>query len=157
MKRLPVMLALSLLAAGSCLAQTGDAESEKRRQQELAKRQEQEARQRAEAERERERSQQGLQHPILRYPEDAPGKLRAPPSSAAQLLAQAVELERSGKGPEAVKMYVHAAREGSGKAALRLGEIYSTGIPGVARDYAHSLRWYSAAQAMGEAVPTKKP
>ena len=65
----------------------------------------------------------------------------------------AAGLEQAGKGAEAVKMYERAARAGNGKAARRLGEIYDTGIPGVARDYALALRWYNAARVLGEDVP----
>ena len=85
--------------------------------------------------------------PLYRYPS---------PSSSAQTFAEAAQFEQIGKGPEAVKMYMRAARDGNGKAALRLAEIYEKGIPGVERDYALSLRWYEAARAMGEKVPTKK-
>jgi TPR repeat protein len=57
---------------------------------------------------------------------------------------------------EAVAMYVRAARARSGMAALRLGEIYDKGIPGVSRDYAESLKWYNAARVPGEDVPMAK-
>lgn len=158
MKHLRGMLAAVLLEAGVCFAQAGDAESEKRRQEMEATRQAAEAARRAEDKSLQE--QPRLQHPIDRYPRSESDNRRAPPAapekrstSAATMFARATELERGGKGPEAVKMYMRAAREGYGKAAARLGEIYSTGIPGVARDYANSLRWYNAARAMGENVP----
>jgi len=44
-------------------------------------------------------------------------------AGAEELYEQALALERAGKGGEAVKLYVRAARAGSEKAAKRLGEI----------------------------------
>jgi len=83
---------------------------------------------------------------------------RAPagPTSAQMLYEQALALEEQGKGGEAVKAYIRAARSGSGRAALRLGEIYDKGIPGVSRDYPESLKWYNAARVLGEDVPLFK-
>ena len=46
------------------------------------------------------------------------------------------------------------ARNGNGKAAKRLGEIYDKGIAGVSRDYAESLQWYETARKLGETVET---
>ena len=66
------------------------------------------------------------------------------------LFAQAQKLERDGKGPEAVKVYVRAARSGDGKAAKRLTEIYRTGIPGVEPDYPEYQKWSSMARVLGE-------
>ena len=73
------------------------------------------------------------------------------------LFRQAQALEAEGKGREAVQLYLRAARMGLGKAALRLGEIYNKGIPGVAVDYAESLKWFTVARALGETVLLKKP
>jgi TPR repeat protein len=67
----------------------------------------------------------------------------------AQGYERALELERSGQGAEAVRLYILAARAGSGKAAGRLAEIYETGAQGVARDYAESLKWRNAARILG--------
>jgi TPR repeat protein len=78
------------------------------------------------------------------------------PQQGVPLFEQGENLERQGKGREAVEIYERAARAGSGKAALRLAEIYDKGIPGVVRDYALSLRWRSAARALGEDVPPAK-
>jgi TPR repeat protein len=72
------------------------------------------------------------------------------------LYEQAAGLEGSGKGPEAVQTYIRAARAASGRAALRLGEIYDKGIAGVARNYGESLKWYNAARVLGEDVPLLK-
>jgi tRNA A-37 threonylcarbamoyl transferase component Bud32 len=69
------------------------------------------------------------------------------------LFDQAMALEQQGKGGDAVKLYVRAARSGNGKSAKRLGQIYDKGIAGVARDYAESLKWYNAARVLGEEVP----
>ncbi|HZO02996.1 MAG TPA: hypothetical protein VFB93_17505, partial [Burkholderiales bacterium] len=68
----------------------------------------------------------------------------------------AMALEQQGKGNDAVKIYVRAARSGNGKATKRLGEIYDKGLAGVSRDYAESLKWYNAARVLGEDVPMAK-
>jgi len=78
------------------------------------------------------------------------------PAGGEALFEQAASLEQQGKGGDAVKVYVRAARSGSGKAAKRLGEIYDKGIAGVSRDYAESLKWYNAARVLGEEVPMAK-
>jgi eukaryotic-like serine/threonine-protein kinase len=83
-------------------------------------------------------------------------KIASVPSGADTLLEQALALEQQGKGNDAVKVYVKAARAGSGKAAKRLGEIYDKGLVGVPRDYAESLKWYNAARVLGEEVPMAK-
>ena len=80
----------------------------------------------------------------------------AAPAGGEALFDQASSLEQQGKGNDAVKVYVRAARAGSGKAAKRLGEIYDKGIAGVSRDYAESLKWYNAARVLGEEVPMAK-
>jgi serine/threonine-protein kinase len=54
----------------------------------------------------------------------------------------------------AVKIYRSLARNGNGKAAKRLGEIYDKGIAGISRDYAESLQWYETARKLGETVET---
>ncbi len=72
------------------------------------------------------------------------------------LFEQASALEQQGKGNDAVKLYVRAARSGNGKAAKRLGDIYDKGLAGVSRDYAESLKWYNAARVLGEEVPLQK-
>ena len=72
------------------------------------------------------------------------------------LFEQASALEQQGKGADAVKTYVRAARAGNGRAAKRLGDIYDKGIAGVSRDYAESLKWYNAARVLGQDVPTPK-
>src|SRR5215510_12902280 len=86
---------------------------------------------------------------------------KAPSSAAAATFyRQALALEAEGRGAEAVKLYDRAAKYGSGKAALRLAEIYERGMPGVSRDYAQSLMWYNAARQLGENVPvagTREP
>jgi eukaryotic-like serine/threonine-protein kinase len=78
------------------------------------------------------------------------------PQGGEALFEQATALEQQGKGTDAVKVYVRAARSGNGKAAKRLGEIYDKGIAGVSRDYAESLKWYNAARVLGEDVPMAK-
>ena len=74
------------------------------------------------------------------------------------LYEQAAALESQGRGREALELYKLAARSGDGgRAALRLGEIYNRGIPGVSPDYAESLKWYTTARALGQEVVLKKP
>jgi serine/threonine protein kinase len=72
------------------------------------------------------------------------------------LYKQAAALELQGKGKDAVKLYMRAARSGNGRAAKRLGEIYDKGIGGVSRDSAESRKWYKAARVLGEKVPMAK-
>jgi len=78
------------------------------------------------------------------------------PGGGPSLFDQAAALDAEGKGGEAVKLYIRAARSGNGKAAKRLGEIYDKGLIGVSRDYAESLKWYNAARVLGEEVPMAK-
>jgi len=68
------------------------------------------------------------------------------------LVSQAAALEREGKMPDAVRVYMQAARSGSGQAAKRLGEIYYNGAPGVSPDGAESAKWYNLARARGVQV-----
>ena len=83
-------------------------------------------------------------------------KVASAVSGAETLFDQVMALEQQGKGNDAVKVYVRAARSGNGKAAKRLGEIYDKGLAGVSRDYAESLKWYNAARVLGEDVPMAK-
>ncbi|HZO02748.1 MAG TPA: protein kinase [Burkholderiales bacterium] len=80
----------------------------------------------------------------------------AAPRGGEQLFEEASVLEQQGKGNDAVKLYVRAARSGNGRAAKRLGDIYDKGLAGVPRDYAESLKWYNAARVLGEEVPLQK-
>jgi TPR repeat protein len=159
MSRLLVIFAL--LGAGWCAAYASDAESERRRQaEEAALRQlerEREALKRERAELERQRAELVRQQlELARQAEDArrreeEAKSRASPD-AARIYAEAIAAEQQGNGREAVKLYVRAARAGSGKAALRLAEIYDKGLLGVPRDYAESLKWYNLARTRGEDI-----
>jgi serine/threonine-protein kinase len=72
--------------------------------------------------------------------------------SVDTLFKQASALDREGKVAEAVRVYVQAARLGSGQAAKRLGDIYYDGAPGVARDYVESARWHNIARRRGVEV-----
>ncbi|HEY3076875.1 MAG TPA: protein kinase [Burkholderiales bacterium] len=71
----------------------------------------------------------------------------APATGGGFQVAQGLEGE--GKGKEAVKAYIAAARGGSCESAKRLGDIYDKGLIGVSRDYAESLKWYGFARALG--------
>src|SRR5687767_12999797 len=69
--------------------------------------------------------------------------------TGGELFQQAAAAENGGKVQEAMRLYVKAAQAGNAKAALRLAEIYDKGAPGVARDYAQSLKWHNAARVLG--------
>jgi serine/threonine-protein kinase len=78
----------------------------------------------------------------------------APLSKAAEgevLYQQALKMEGSDI-KAAVRIYRRAARDGNGKAAKRLGELYDKGVPGVDRDYQESLSWYEKARELGETI-----
>ena len=70
-------------------------------------------------------------------------------AGTASSLHVAQGFESEGKGKEAVKAYIAAARTGSCESAKRLGDIYDKGLIGVSRDYAESLKWYGFARALG--------
>lgn len=72
--------------------------------------------------------------------------------SASALLADARNLEASGKMKEAVRVYKQAANAGSGQAAKRAGDILAKGEGGMARDYGESLKWYGKARSLGVEV-----
>jgi TPR repeat protein len=78
------------------------------------------------------------------------------PAGAAgtELYEQGLAAEAEGRGAEARAHYERAAKSGSGKAAKRLGEIYSKGTPGVAVDFAQSLRWHNLARVLGDDPPS---
>jgi len=75
----------------------------------------------------------------------------APVLPTADMFLQAQSMEASDPRG-AVKIYRSLARNGNGKAAKRLGEIYDKGIAGISRDYAESLQWYEVARKAGEKV-----
>jgi eukaryotic-like serine/threonine-protein kinase len=78
-----------------------------------------------------------------------------PTGASSFVLAQGLEGE--GKGKEAVRTYISAARGGSCDAAKRLGDIYDKGLIGVSRDYAEALKWYNFARTLGTCeVPQPK-
>jgi TPR repeat protein len=86
-------------------------------------------------------------------PAPQPGGGAAPAGGNSFQVAQGLEGE--GKGKEAVKAYIAAARGGSCESAKRLGDIFDKGLIGVSRDYAESLKWYGFARALGTCeVPT---
>ena len=131
-------------ASLAAMAQPSAREQEARRQSEEAR---QEAARRALEQAERK-------SPLIKEPyRPDPGPYSA---SLAPLLEEAAALETAGRGSAAVEVYERAARSGSGKAALRLSEIYDRGIPGVAPDYRTSLKWRNAARVLGEDVPLRR-
>ena len=80
-----------------------------------------------------------------------------PPTDPDILYQQGLALERNGKTTDAVRIYRRAAREGSEKAARRLGEIFEKGVPGVPRDQSESLAWYKKARALAPGGATTTP
>ena len=70
-------------------------------------------------------------------------------------LAQAEEAE--GNVGDAIRIYRFAANKGSGRAALRLGEIYGKGVVAAKPDPRESLVWYQRARDLGEKIPTSQP
>lgn len=75
---------------------------------------------------------------------------------AQRLFEEAGALELAGRFGEALRLYTLAARNGHGKAAKRLGELYDRAVPAVEQNYAESLKWYNAARVLGEAVPIQR-
>ncbi len=73
---------------------------------------------------------------------------------ADALYKQAAALESEGKFAEAVRVYIQAARVGSGQAAKKLGDIYDKGAPGISIDPAESFKWYTLARTRGVDVGT---
>ncbi len=90
---------------------------------------------------------------LQKQPQPQPGGSAAPTGGSFQV---AQGLEGEGKGKEAVKAYITAARSGNCDAAKRLGDIYDKGLIGISRDYAESLKWYNAARVLGCDVPMQK-
>ena len=81
----------------------------------------------------------------------APAAAKGGASDADALFQKALATE--GSDPNAaIRLYRRAARDGSGKAAKRLGELFDKGAPGVTRDYQEALSWYSKARELGETV-----
>ena len=62
---------------------------------------------------------------------------------------RAAEAEQAGRVKEALLLYAVAAREGDGKAAYRLGEIYEQGLGDVPPDRNMARRWFNAARNLG--------
>ena len=61
---------------------------------------------------------------------------------------RAEEFELLGQIPEAVKLYMQAATDGSIAAARKLGQIYSNGAGTVEPDAKQSVRWFAVAKAL---------
>jgi TPR repeat protein len=73
---------------------------------------------------------------------------------AKDLLAEAMQAEARGDYAHAARLYRSLARQGHGPAAIRLGEMYATGVGnvsmGVPRDLKESRQWYEQARENGE-------
>ena len=88
---------------------------------------------------------------------DATSASTSPPAAISKgaegdlLYQQALKMESS-DAKAAVRIYRRAARDGNGKAAKRLGELFDKGAPGVDRDYQEALSWYEKARELGETV-----
>jgi serine/threonine-protein kinase len=81
----------------------------------------------------------------------AAAKGAASASDADALFQKAQSMEASDPSG-AIRLYRRAARDGSGRAAKRLGELFDKGAPGVTRDYQESLSWYEKARELGETI-----
>jgi len=87
----------------------------------------------------------------------APAASLLPSSSEPEALRKSAEaLEKDGQIGSAIRLYRRAARAGSGKAALRLGEIFDQGLNGIPKDKAEALNWYQMARELGEEVPARR-
>ena len=84
-----------------------------------------------------------------RDPEAKPAPVGGADANPEALMTQALALEKSDKIHEAIRLYRRAARAGSARAANRLGEIFSTGMPGVTRDPVEAQMWRDMAKDLG--------
>jgi TPR repeat protein len=80
----------------------------------------------------------------------ARGRPQPPGGTPGDLYEQARAGETEGRFAEAARLYRLSARQGNGRAAQRLGQIYGKGLPGVDLNYAESLKWCYTARALGE-------
>ncbi|HUQ75212.1 MAG TPA: protein kinase, partial [Burkholderiales bacterium] len=109
------------------------------------------------AERDRLAAEKARQGTGTQVVSTAPSSSGAAPASGGGAFQNAAALEGEGKGKEAVKAYITAARGGSCEAAKRLGDIFDKGQIGQSRDYAESLKWYNFARTLGTCdVPVAK-
>ena len=91
-------------------------------------------------------------------PEPPPKPVARPPmplspDQAAVRFDEGLKLEQRGDLRAAMQAYIAAGESGNGPAQKRLGDIYNTGNPAVARDYETALRWYQKARAQGIEIP----
>lgn len=73
--------------------------------------------------------------------------------AATNAMDQGQALESDGRFRDAVRVYRYAARRGNADAALRLGEIYDKGRPGIQPDAEESRQWRSAAADIRKQAP----
>jgi len=78
---------------------------------------------------------------------------------AKDLWVEAKQAETRGDYAHAARLYRSLGRQGHGPAAIRLGEMYATGVGnvsmGVSRDLTESRFWYEQARENGEKVPAR--
>ncbi len=83
-----------------------------------------------------------------------------PAVSAESLLQRGIAFENEGKYTDAARAFRQAVRAGKGpapgQAAKRLGDLLTTGKPGVPKDYGEALRYYEVARANGVEVSVVK-
>ncbi len=75
------------------------------------------------------------------------------PVAAAQRFRQGQVLERRRNLRGAFDAYFEAGEAGNGPAQKKLGDLYISGGPVVARDYETALRWYHKAREQGVDIP----
>lgn len=71
------------------------------------------------------------------------------------LLKKGKDAEDQGDAKNAIKLYRHAYRNGSGEAAKRIGDIYAVGKGNQPKDHAESLVWHNRAEKKG--VDVQRP
>jgi class 3 adenylate cyclase len=145
-------------AEEKALAEKQEVASLERKKQDAARLAAERARieaERATAERLKQEAMQAAAQAKLAEASRAEPAAAAPSSTSHDQYRVAAGLEAEGKGKEAVRAYIQAARGGNCEAAKRLGDIYDAGLLGVSRDYAESLKWYNFSRTLGCEVPLR--
>ncbi len=90
--------------------------------------------------------------PVERAP--VASALAMSPAAAAQRFREGQLLERRRNLRGAFDAYLQAGEAGNGAAQKKLGDLYISGGPVVARDYETALLWYHRAREQGVDIPT---
>lgn len=99
------------------------------------------------------------QKALQRQASARPAKAVLPPSAdavrAVELYAAAIEAEQQDKPLQAVALYRRASNMGHAPSTKRLMEIYTEGLPGVARSYVAAVKFKQLALAQGAYIDEK--